>query len=125
MLNLTSSVAGRARDRDYDEFDKNLKSVISQFERNREWADSIVILKKISENIEKYGNCYIPRQRDLAKRLAQCLNPEVPSIHSAALDVYKEVFVREIKMMKQDKTDSVEKPHSKMALFFGGLFSFY
>lgn len=55
-------------------------------------------------------------------------------MHGNTLEVYKAVFDREIEIMKReqklhpnDPADkyAVEKQHSKMALFLGGLFSFY
>lgn len=58
----------------------------------------------------------------------------MPSVHGNTLEVYKAVFDREIEMMKKDQNAhpnepkekyAVEKQHSKMALFLGGLFSFY
>lgn len=57
---------------------------------------------------------------------AQCLNPEINVIHQLTLEVYKEVFEREIMLMKQEgNSDNVYERKSSVALFFSGLFNFY
>jgi len=38
----------------------------------------------------------VPNKKDLAKRLAQCLNPDLNVIHSLTLDVYSVIFRREL-----------------------------
>lgn len=58
--------------------------------------------------------------------IAQCLNPEINVIHQLTLEVYREVFEREILLMKEQK--NTENPYdrkSSVALFFSGLFNFY
>lgn len=55
------------------------------------------------------------------------MNPEINVIHQLTLDVYKEVFEREIELMDEDKKNGVSKYQRKssIALFFSGLFNFY
>jgi hypothetical protein len=58
--------------------------------------------------------------------LAQCLNPEINVIHQLTLEVYKEVFEREILLMKKEENpDNPYERKSSVALFFSGLFNFY
>lgn len=64
----------------------------------------------------------------MAKRLAQCLNPEINVIHQLTLEVYREVFEREIELMEKDMNQDGIGPYerkSSIALFFSGLFNFY
>jgi|APSaa5957512535_1039671.scaffolds.fasta_scaffold408316_2 hypothetical protein len=89
-------------DRNKELFDRGLKNIIDSFERAREWADLSNCLQKVKKMIEQYKGLKIPRQRDLAKRLAQCLNPEINVIHQLTLEIYKEVFEREIELMNKD-----------------------
>jgi hypothetical protein len=44
----------------------------------------------------------VPHQRQLAKRLAQCLNPDINVIHQLTIEVYSEVFAREVELLKRD-----------------------
>ena len=69
----------------------------------------------------------IPRQRDLAKRLAQCLNPEISVIHQLTLEIYGEVLKREIQLVNIIDPKGINKYERKssIALFFSGLFNFY
>ena len=38
----------------------------------------------------------MPKKKDLAKRLSQCLTPELQMIHKQTLEIYTEVFKREL-----------------------------
>ena len=78
----------------------------------------------------------IPHQRHLAKRLgkfvplliliAQCLNPDINVIHQLTLEVYAEVFMREVELAKNQKVEGKNyERNSSIALFFSGLFNFY
>lgn len=106
-----------------------MKQIIDSFERAKEWADLSNCLAKVRQIIEKYGGAPVPHQRQLAKRLAQCLNPDINVIHQLTIDVYAEVFAREVELLnkdlkKQGKTKNYER-ESSIALFFSGLFNFY
>nr|ODN87338.1 hypothetical protein L203_03611 [Cryptococcus depauperatus CBS 7841] len=71
--------------------DKSLQS----FENVNEWADFISFLSRLLKTLQSQSPSYseIPRKLTVAKRLAQCLNPALPSgVHQRALDVYSHIF---------------------------------
>lgn len=59
------------------------------------------------------------------------MNPEINVIHQLTLEVYKEVFEREIELMKRELEEkNINESYdydrkSSIALFFSGLFNFY
>lgn len=64
----------------------------------------------------------------LAKKLAQCLRPDLTAIHSLTLDVYADIFEREIAIIQEERASrgpEKYKYNSQLALFFSGLFNFY
>ena len=64
----------------------------------------------------------------LCTLVAQCLNPEINVIHQLTLEAYKEVFEREVQLMRKDYLEKQIDPYdrkSSIALFFSGLFNFY
>ncbi|PWZ01195.1 hypothetical protein BCV70DRAFT_199555 [Testicularia cyperi] len=64
------------------------------FDSVSEWADFISFLGRLLKAFQSYPNYnVIPRKLIVAKRLAQCLNPALPSgVHQRALDVYHHIF---------------------------------
>ena len=65
------------------------------FEEAREWADLSKCLNKIKQAIEKHPMQHVPLKQVLAKRLAQCLNPDLGVIHIITIEVYSAIFLRE------------------------------
>lgn len=55
------------------------------------------------------------------------MNPEINVIHQLTLEVYREVFEREIEIMNHEIANGMDKHQRKssIALFFSGLFNFY
>lgn len=68
------------------QIDRSLQS----FESIKEWADFISFLSKLLKTFQAFpAFTEIPRKLTIAKRLAQCLTPALPSgVHQRALDVY-------------------------------------
>jgi hypothetical protein len=61
---------------------------------------------------KKYSN--LPHKINLAKRLAQCLNPSLPAgVHSTTLNVYSTIF------------NNFDCKHQLLPLFAVGLFPFF
>jgi hypothetical protein len=58
-----------------------MEDIIKQFDVAREWADITSCLQKIKKSITSFHDLHIPAQKNLAKKLAQCLNPELNVIH--------------------------------------------
>lgn len=60
-----------------------------------EWADYIAFLSRLLRAIQSHGKdvSALPYSSDIASKLAQCLNPALPSgVHQKALEVYAYVF---------------------------------
>lgn len=70
--------------------------MLSAFERAREWADLSNCLQKVKKTFMDHPNLPVPQKKELAKRLAQCLNPDLNVIHQLTLEVYDFVFEREL-----------------------------
>ena len=60
-----------------------------------EWADYIAFLSRLLRAIQGHGKdaSALPHSSDVASKLAQCLNPALPSgVHQKALEVYAYIF---------------------------------
>jgi len=70
-----------------------LTQSLAAFEKNKEWADFGHWLQKVAKYLEEYPSSQIPEKLTFAKRLAQCLNPNLPPIiHLNAIQVYSLIF---------------------------------
>ncbi|SPO28009.1 related to DOP1 - strong similarity to developmental regulatory gene, dopey (dopA) [Ustilago trichophora] len=71
-----------------------IERTLASFENVSEWADFISFLARLHKAIQAYpAYNVIPRKLIVAKRLAQCLNPALPSgVHQRALDVYHHIL---------------------------------
>ncbi|KAG2379235.1 hypothetical protein C9374_007374 [Naegleria lovaniensis] len=69
-------------------------SVLKSFDNTREWADLIKCLQKMKKVLIKNSSLPIlPEKITVSKRLAQCLNPALPSgVHLKTLETYEEIF---------------------------------
>ena len=106
-----------------DKFDKKLsEKILPRFELAKEWPDLMTILKKLKENLVKYktSNMGILTDRvSLAKRVAQCLNQQLPGgVHEMALDVYSMLYDN----IKQNNNNFLGE---NLGLYSAGLFPFF
>ena len=71
-----------------------VERTLASFDSVSEWADFISFLARLHKAIQAYPSYnVIPRKLIVAKRLAQCLNPALPSgVHQRALDVYHHIL---------------------------------
>lgn len=69
---------------------------MQQFTTATEWVDLSNLLERLKRSFTQNTDCMTPNKKDLAKRLSQCLTPELSMIHKQTLDVYEEVFKSEI-----------------------------
>ncbi|KAJ1730347.1 hypothetical protein LPJ61_003061 [Coemansia biformis] len=92
--------------------ERNLQS----FEYVGEWADVTAFLTKLGRSFEIYAQfAVVPHKETVAKRLAQCLNPALPTgVHQKALNIYNQIF-RQI---------GREQLVADLALYAYGLFPF-
>lgn len=83
-----------SNDLNFKRFTSALESALALFDTVNEWADVIGFLSKISKILVSYAQfSIVPRKMLVAKRLAQCLNPALPSgVHQKTLEVYGLIF---------------------------------
>ncbi|ODO06352.1 hypothetical protein L198_01584 [Cryptococcus wingfieldii CBS 7118] len=84
-----------ANDAKYKKFRYQVDKSLQSFESINEWADFISFLSRLLKTLQSQSPPYneIPRKLIVGKRLAQCLNPALPSgVHQRALDVYAYIF---------------------------------
>ena len=79
-----------------ERFKSQLNTINTLFERAREWADLSNCLQKLKKAIDQNPKLHVPLKKDLAKRLAQCLNPDLNVIHLLTIEVYAHIFAREL-----------------------------
>ncbi|RDB28675.1 Protein dopey [Hypsizygus marmoreus] len=83
-----------ASDPKYKKYSQQVEKCLNSFENIHEWADCIAFLKQLLKTFQSYMQFKeIPRKIVVAKRLAQCLNPALPTgVHQRALDVYSHIL---------------------------------
>lgn len=101
-----------ASDPKYKKYTQQVERCLNSFDNVHEWADCIAFLKQllkvssshslwnlildfcVSQTFQSYMQFKeIPRKLIVAKRLAQCLNPALPTgVHQRALDVYSHIL---------------------------------
>ncbi|POM85314.1 Dopey, N-terminal family protein [Cryptosporidium meleagridis] len=103
---------------DFRKYENEIHSILQSFEKAQEWADLSNCLQRLSRCINKEF-CDIPGvplKETISKRLAQCLNPSLPSgVHTKALETYGGIFG---KIGKNELS-------SDLALYGSGLFPFF
>ncbi|KIR58136.1 hypothetical protein I314_06101 [Cryptococcus bacillisporus CA1873] len=107
-----------ANDSKYKRFKQQVDKALQSFESINEWADFISFLSRLLKTLQTPSPPYheIPRKLIVSKRLAQCLNPALPSgVHQRALDVYSYIF-------SIIGTDGLQRD---LAIWSSGLFPFF
>ena len=109
--------------KDYEKFEKKLLSILNSSANAKAWSDLLPMTKEILNHLTKYQGAIdfsqISTKYMLAKRLAQCLNPEFPNgVHEVVLDIYKILFTNI--MVKEDM-----QLMDNLALYASGLFPFF
>ena len=110
-------------DKEKEKFEKKLSSILSSATSAKAWSDLLPIVREIFQLLQKTKNninfSKLNNKLLLAKRLAQCLNPECPSgVHEVVLDIYyiilhNIVFFNETCLM------------DNLGIYACGLFPFY
>ena len=108
---------------DIDKFEKKLLNILNSASNAKAWSDLLPMSKEILSlliknekdiDFSKLSTKYI-----LAKRLAQCLNPEFPNgVHDVILDIYKTLLLN-----IQKKQDTAIQDN--LSLYLSGLFPFF
>ncbi|KAF8845997.1 hypothetical protein BDN67DRAFT_891629, partial [Paxillus ammoniavirescens] len=101
----------------YKKYTQQVEKCLNAFDNVHEWADCIAFLKQLLKAFQSYLQFKeIPHKLIVAKRLAQCLNPALPTgVHQRALDVYNHILsVLGTEGLKRD-----------LPLWSSGLFPFF
>ncbi|KAF7457947.1 Dopey, N-terminal domain-containing protein [Cryptosporidium felis] len=99
-------------------YESEIFNILQSFEKAQEWADLSNCLQRLKrcisrEYLEVPG---VPLKETISKRLAQCLNPSLPSgVHTKALETYESIFE---KIGRDELT-------LDLALYGSGLFPFF
>ncbi|KAI0081169.1 hypothetical protein K474DRAFT_1768894 [Panus rudis PR-1116 ss-1] len=83
-----------ASDPKFKKYTQQVDKCLASFDSVHEWADFISFLKQLLKTFQAYMQFKeIPRKLVVSKRLAQCLNPALPTgVHQRALDVYAHIL---------------------------------
>ncbi|KAJ2721382.1 hypothetical protein GGI07_003993, partial [Coemansia sp. Benny D115] len=78
----------------YQKYVQLVERNLQSFDYVSEWADVTAFLTKLSKSLEIYAKFpLVPHKETVAKRLAQCLNPALPTgVHQKALSIYEQIF---------------------------------
>lgn len=72
-----------------------MEKALNLFSSVHEWADFISFLSKLAKTLTHYDYPTVPCRLVLCKRLAQCLNPNLPpGVHLKTLEIYELIFSR-------------------------------
>ncbi|KAF8559912.1 hypothetical protein OG21DRAFT_1528688 [Imleria badia] len=101
----------------YKKYTQQVEKCLNAFDNVHEWADCIAFLKQLLKTFQSYLQFKeIPHKLIVAKRLAQCLNPALPTgVHQRALDVY-------IHILSVLGTEGLKRD---LPLWSSGLFPFF
>ena len=73
-----------------------MSDILQRFTTASEWVDLSNLLERLRKSFDNYKDSPVPNKKELAKRLSQCLTPELIMVHKQTLVVYREVFKREL-----------------------------
>jgi hypothetical protein len=107
----------------YEKFEKKLVNILNSSSNAKSWTDLLPIAKEIlihlKKNEKEIDFSKISTKHMLAKRLAQCLNPEFPNgVHEVIIDIYS-CLLSNINS-KQDTS-----LQDNLGLYLSGLFPFF
>ncbi|PYH46542.1 cellular morphogenesis regulator DopA [Aspergillus saccharolyticus JOP 1030-1] len=84
------------KDKNYRRYASTVERALSLFDTAlQEWADYISFLSRLLKALQSHPTDIpiVPHKALVSKRLAQCLNPSLPSgVHQKALEVYSYIF---------------------------------
>ncbi|KAJ2802956.1 hypothetical protein H4R21_002217, partial [Coemansia helicoidea] len=83
-----------SRDPKFQKYVQLVERNLQSFEYVGEWADVTAFLTKLGRSFEIYAQfAVVPHKETVAKRLAQCLNPALPTgVHQKALSIYAQIL---------------------------------
>ncbi|EGR31419.1 n-terminal domain protein [Ichthyophthirius multifiliis] len=109
-----------------DQLNKIISKLLNRFERNKTWSDLNNWLSKAIIALKENPSPFINEKIQFCKRLAQCLNPQLPqSIHQETLKIYEQIFEN----MKQISEGDIQEYQrifcQDLGLYSVGLFPFF
>ncbi|KAI0982442.1 hypothetical protein GJ496_001072, partial [Pomphorhynchus laevis] len=90
----TEEIELYVNDQKYRSFSNAIEKILKNFDSSSEWADLISNLAKLEKIIEANNKyCFIPKRITVARRLSQCLHPNLPTgVHLKSLSVYNSIM---------------------------------
>jgi hypothetical protein len=108
-------MASRESESEYRKYAAQMEKALQSFDGITEWQDIIGFLQRVLKLLQSFKFSEIPQKLVLAKRLAQTLNPALPSgVHQKSLLVYQAIF----------ETTGVHQYSKDLGLWSMGLFPF-
>ncbi|KAG8901217.1 hypothetical protein FRB99_005472 [Tulasnella sp. 403] len=94
ITDRANATTALSTDPKFKKYTQQVDKCLASFENVHEWADFIAFLTKLLKTLQSFMQFKeIPRKLIVGKRLAQCLNPALPTgVHQRALDVYSHVL---------------------------------
>ena len=107
----------------YDKFEKKLIQILNSSSNAKAWSDLLPVSKEILSHLMKNNKdidfSKISAKHMLAKRLAQCLNPEFPNgVHEVILDIYTYLLTN----INLNQDSAIQ---DNLGLYLSGLFPFF
>ena len=107
----------------YEKFEKKLVNILNSSSNAKSWTDLLPIAKEIlihlKKNEKEIDFSKISTKHMLAKRLAQCLNPQLPAgLHEAVLETY-EIILKDILLKNNNLLGE------NLGFYASGLFPFF
>ncbi|KTW30413.1 uncharacterized protein T551_01696 [Pneumocystis jirovecii RU7] len=93
-IQTSLSIKDSENSQKFKKYSGGLDKILQSFDNLHEWADYISFLSKLLKTLHSYPTfAIVPYQDLVACRLAQCLNPNLPSgVHQKTLEVYSYIF---------------------------------
>ena len=109
--------------KEFKAFEKRLTTILNSSSTAESWGDLLPLTKEINQLLEKnkteFNFSQLPNKHILAKRLAQCLNPECPGgIHEVVIDIYN-VLLENIMEKNEYKLEE------NLGIYSCGIFPFF
>lgn len=97
---------------------KKLQPILASFEKCKEWPEFSNWISNVHKVLNKHKTPITTEKEILAKRMAQCLHPQLPhGVHLNALDLYDTIFT----LLAQNQKGWAKD----LAVFSVGLFPFF
>ena len=58
-----------------------MSDILQRFTTASEWVDLSNLLERLRKSFDNYKDSPVPNKKELAKRLSQCLTPELIMVH--------------------------------------------